>query len=143
MIKELYIMADSGLPLYHYSFISQINADETLFSGFITAIQSFMNEINIGSAKYFQTSDNDIYIRNVKKIAYVLIIDTQSDISRDKLDKLLDEIENKVGSELDIQNPKAPLNNNIIDKIVSKIVKDWTEHSNQSQPVQKLIDELW
>ncbi len=65
LIKELWILTEAGLPAYHQTVEKKV--DETLFGGFISAIQTFVrsfgdheiNKMDLGESKIVILSSKD------------------------------------------------------------------------------------
>ena len=73
------IQAQSGLPLF-----SKLNhsIDETLFSGILTAIQNFANELSLGGLSSFTTDEKTIFLTNREYITIAVIAPKELDFKK-------------------------------------------------------------
>ncbi len=72
------IDAYSGIPLF-----SKIkNIDDTLFSGFITAIRKFSEELSLGSLSSFSTDEKHIFLVAREKIVVAIITDIKIEFQK-------------------------------------------------------------
>ncbi|MCE7737067.1 MAG: hypothetical protein GPJ54_19430 [Candidatus Heimdallarchaeota archaeon] len=85
---------ETGIPVYTRDFISDSDTKNILFSGIMTAIQSVMKEMQIGSMKKIQTEKYQIYGEEKEKFFLFLI----GDITRPKF---IDEFMDYIGGFLD------------------------------------------
>ncbi len=66
----LIMHAESGLPLFSKL---KDNIDDVLFSGLLTAIKSFINELSLGGLSSFTTDENNFYLIGRESITTCLI----------------------------------------------------------------------
>ena len=77
MLLEVFIIEkNSSIFLIRRSFTKKkIDIDGVLFSGFISALSSFVIDLNIGQVKIFETGQHKVLISHHKGIIIVGIID--------------------------------------------------------------------
>ena len=98
MIKSVYIVSLTGVPLYIYDINSGQNIEEdnteqvTLFSGVLSAIQSLLSDFNVGEAKYFATESNEIFMEISNNFGLVLIKDLNDGYDAAIIRKILSEM---------------------------------------------------
>ncbi|MBD3229705.1 MAG: GTP-binding protein [Candidatus Lokiarchaeota archaeon] len=71
------IRKNSGVWLFTKNY--EIEFDSTLFSGFLTAVQNFVESLKIGKLTNFITNDKQIILASTKRIVVSLIIDLNDD----------------------------------------------------------------
>ncbi|MFX1534353.1 MAG: hypothetical protein ACFFDI_09040 [Promethearchaeota archaeon] len=77
IIKDLWIIASSGLCLYHYhASFSEYEIDETLFSGFIAALSSFAASLAKKQIDFLKMQNDEIYFISLNDIIVVSIMNT-------------------------------------------------------------------
>ncbi|MFX1255757.1 MAG: hypothetical protein ACFFCZ_29400 [Promethearchaeota archaeon] len=77
IIKDLWIIAGSGLCLYHYhASFSEYEIDETLFSGFIAALASFTASLAKKEIDFLKMQNDEIYFISLEDIIVVSIMST-------------------------------------------------------------------
>jgi hypothetical protein len=77
IIKDLWIIASSGLCLYHYHApFSEYEIDETLFSGFIAALASFTASLAQKEIDFLKMQNDEIYFISLEDTIVVSIMNT-------------------------------------------------------------------
>lgn len=137
MLDAIYIISRNGLPLYFKKLksIEKESIDKaTLFSGAISAIQTFLATMDVGEAKYFATKTHEIYMEIRKFFGVVLIKNINLEYEREKIDQILFEITEKIDFEiqeihsiLTFSNKQEQILNEIIDEVYSKFDRNFVE----------------
>ncbi|MHA1401235.1 MAG: hypothetical protein ACTSQE_12870 [Candidatus Heimdallarchaeaceae archaeon] len=99
MIDAIYLISRTGVPIYFKEHLSskEDNIDQvTLFSGVISAIQSVLSETKVGTAKYFATSTNEVFMEISEKFGVILIKNLDESYSREIIEKILSEITTEI-----------------------------------------------
>ena len=148
MVKSLYIVSKTGQPLYFFDFEKmgqQIIEDATLFSGMISAIRGFLNEMSIGEVSSFDTDKNRVYIRPIEDLAYVLIVDKSSNFSESMIQTLLKEFTTKIVIETNHETTVfiTKQENQLLNQMIMMIYNSWQDANKESQAAKKVQDELW
>ncbi len=146
MLDAIYIISQSGLPLYFRKLKSEGKESierATLFSGAITAIQTFLATMDVGEANYFATQTHEIYIKISKNFGVVIIKDINVAYEKEIIDKILSEIVSKIISEIqEIQevhtglifsHKQEQILNGIIDAVFSIYDQRFSEMSRFSE----------
>lgn len=77
IIKDLWIIEDSGLCLYHYhATFSDYEIDSTLFSGFIAALSSFTECLAQKQIDFLKLQNDELYFISLKEIIVVSVMST-------------------------------------------------------------------
>jgi len=98
MIKSIYIVSLTGVPLYIYdiAYEQDVNKDNTeqvtLFSGVLSAIQSLLSDFNVGEAKYFATESNEIFMEIIGNFVLVLIKELNDEYDASIVKKIMSEL---------------------------------------------------
>ena len=75
IIKELYVISKAGLCRFHYkASFSDYEIDETLFAGFIAALQNFTDSMAKVQIEYLAMSDDQIHLVSFEDIIIVAIM---------------------------------------------------------------------
>ncbi|MHA1803931.1 MAG: V4R domain-containing protein [Promethearchaeota archaeon] len=75
MLLEVFIIIGEGMLLLRRSFTKKMEVNGDLFSALITAIVSFVSEIQMGDVRKFETGNKQILIYPHEKIVIVGIVD--------------------------------------------------------------------
>ena len=149
MLSGLYIISNSGIPLYHQNELNFMfgegNTDnDILFSGLITAVQKFLVEIHVGEAKSFMTDNYNLNIYSEDHFAYVFIVDKKSSIS--SLGTLHKRLNAQIKPLLQDNENLDLISNNIRSLIklgVSKVLSEWIKEEEESSASKKAKESLW
>ncbi len=94
MIQAVYIISRTGLPIVvvdkgdeHSSF-----SDQALFSGIMTAIQSAMEEIDVGVPKFVDTEIFEVFIELSENFAVALLRKATKEVERNIMHEIKAEI---------------------------------------------------
>lgn len=92
-IEEVWIIEDSGICLFNHSIGS---IDETLFSGFLSSLQTFVGTISKGEKiKKIELGDSKLTIFNLDEYHLLIVIRTDQKTKDKYLDKKIQEIQKK------------------------------------------------
>ena len=91
-IDEVYIIEDSGVCLFNHS-IGKV--DETLFSGFLSSIQTFLETLGQDRIKKIEMGTSKITIFNLDEYHIFLVLRSPSKTKDKYIKKKLDEIQKR------------------------------------------------
>ncbi len=94
MIQAVYIISRTGLPIVVVDKGDENSSfsDQALFSGIMTAIQSAMEEIDVGVPKFVDTKKFEVFIELSDEIAVALLRKAQIEIERSIIHEITAEI---------------------------------------------------
>ena len=106
----LIMHSESGLPLF-----AQLDQkiDEVLFSGLLTAIKSFINELSLGGLSSFSTDEKNFYLTGREKITTCLISNKQLEfkdvyaLSLQIGSQFENKFENEISNQIDVSYFKS------------------------------------
>jgi hypothetical protein len=92
MLRDLFVVTSSGIPIYHGHFgeCHSINSDADMFSGLITAIQMFCKELGGSNIKHLEMENRNIAFHIKNNILFAIVAETED--SREFVDEKLDKI---------------------------------------------------
>ena len=119
MIQAVYVISRTGLPIVvvdkgdeHNSF-----ADKALFSGIMTAIQSAMEEIDVGVPKFVDTKKFEVFIELTDNFAVALLRKATKEVER----SIMHEITAEILKQISEKYPTLCDYNLLTDKQISEI----------------------
>ncbi len=145
---EIYIVKNDGVLLYYNS--SDKNKKQrvenaALFSGIISAIKSFLKELEIGDVQTFSTDENTIFIQTRSDLAYVFVINKKSNVDEKTVFNFLDEYSKEVCEIIDEKNTESWNDRtfNDIDEITDRFLNKLDSLIKESKITKNLMDVLW
>ena len=147
---EVYVLDSNGVPFFFISSAdnSQANIEDiTLFSGGITAIQSFLNSTNVGEVSSFTTNERIVTLKRVGNYNIVLVIDLDQFQAIRNVDSYLNQLSEslaKLSKKFSSfgQNQYEYVNEEFA-HYASEIVKKMDAEANMDDTTRKLMDSLW
>lgn len=91
LLRDIWILADSGIVLFHRVFDESINA--TLFGGMLSAINSFAEELTRGGLSNFELANKRFSL--LKKENYLFIANASKKYNSKKVKQELEILMNK------------------------------------------------
>ncbi len=94
MIQAVYIISRSGIPIVVVDRGDDDSSfsDQALFSGILTAIQSAMEEIDVGVPKFVDTKKFEVFIELSDEIAVALLRKGDIEVERPIIHEITSEI---------------------------------------------------
>ena len=150
-MSELYIVKDDGTLLYYNQLEAQKKTsieNATLFSGIISAIKHFLEEVEAGTIQEFQTNEKKIYIKNMDTLNLILIVDKKKVIDSSTIQNFLEKVAGKLSTIIEQFELKKEIhwNDKAIDEInliTDNIFKEFQLFCSESEASKKLMDTLW
>ncbi|MHA1733407.1 MAG: hypothetical protein ACTSU5_15780 [Promethearchaeota archaeon] len=101
-IYKLFVILESGLPVFSHEFSGEVEIDDTLLSGALNAITSLMTEaVGVNeSLDQIRFGDRVLLVSIREKIAGILITDQPTTFLRDGLDNFLTRFLQEYGGEI-------------------------------------------
>lgn len=144
----------SGIPLFHLVDEenlqnAELGKDPYLFSGVLSAIMTFLEDLKQGQLRKFQTEKLQIHIYNKDGFAVVFITENQKKIRQAKLNKLLQRmhlefmffyISTKRDDNLRIINTKEL---ELLEKRLTQLLHEWEKQSEEENSIQEIRESLW
>jgi hypothetical protein len=98
MIQAVYVISRSGIPIVVVDRGDEDSSfsDQALFSGILTAIQSAMEEIDVGVPKFVDTKKFEVFIELSDDIAVALLRKGDVEVERPIIHEITSEILQKV-----------------------------------------------
>ena len=128
MIQAVYIISRNGIPIVTVQ--TEIDSKEftevILFSGILSAIQTAMEEIDVGVPKFVDTKKFEIFIELAEEFAVALIRESKDVEDRDYMHEITAEILQKLDDKYDDLSDYNMLSEdqiNDIRKIIEKLVE--------------------
>lgn len=154
MGTALYMIDASGIPLFHLVDEenlqnAELGKDPYLFSGVLSAIMTFLEDLKQGQLRKFQTEKLQIHIYNKDGFAVVFITENQKKIRQAKLNKLLQRmhlefmffyISTKRDDNLRIINTKEL---ELLEKRLTQLLHEWEKQSEEENSIQEIRESLW
>ncbi len=119
MIQAVYVISRTGLPIVvvdkgdeHSSF-----TDKALFSGIMTAIQSAMEEIDVGVPKFVDTKKFEVFIELTDNFAVALLRRATKEVERN----IMHEITAKILKDISTKYPEISDYNLLSSKEIKEI----------------------
>ncbi len=153
----VYIIDESGIPLLYLdnplktksTKITPDMPEEFLFSGLVTAIMSFLEEMNQGKLKGFQTEKSNIFIYKLKTFSVIVVTDLNANIRVEELTELLKQLSlevsfklNSVPNQQEVWIVDESELKDLEDRIV-QLLTEWSTKKNEDPAVKKVRDSLW
>ena len=94
MIQAVYVISRSGIPIVVVDKGDEDSSfsDQALFSGILTAIQSAMEEIDVGVPKFVDTKKFEVFIELSDEIAVALLRKGDTTVERSLIHDITSEI---------------------------------------------------
>ena len=135
IFKNLWVINSSGLCVYSYKAnFSEYDLDENLFSGFITALASFTENLNQKNIRFLKLEEDELYFRDLKELIVVTIMNTAG-AEQSVIDQMLQFIGEKF-----LENYSESLKSPTFDW--STIVEDFTKEMNYVLGDEELYEEM-
>ncbi|MHA2503441.1 MAG: hypothetical protein ACXAE3_11300 [Candidatus Kariarchaeaceae archaeon] len=117
-LRDVFIMRDSGECVYHQSYeeTDRLEADGTLISSFLSTIEAFSSNVDVG-AKLLETANNRFVYHRSGEFIYV---------ARTQMDANADEI--------------ATVLNNVSQEVIKFLPEQWDGKVDRFEPVTALIE---
>lgn len=92
LIKDLWVIATSGLSLYRYSapYSGYSDIEDSLFGGFIAALSTFARSLSQKQIEFVALGNDEIYFINLEEIIVVAIISGGEATQQQVIDQLLE-----------------------------------------------------
>ncbi len=146
MIKGLYVISQAGVPIYSYN-ENETEDQDILFSGLITAIKKFLEEINVGQVRQFTTESHIIQIYSNAGYAVVFIFDLSSGIDAESGKKLYNTILEQLGDSIKMFEEAGTHFTDELETLLSLTISQslaiWKEYIAQSKVSKKIQESLW
>ncbi|MCG3216265.1 MAG: hypothetical protein KAS63_06080 [Candidatus Heimdallarchaeota archaeon] len=148
MIQSVYIISRSGLP------IVAVGKDEktqefteiALFSGIVSAIQTAMQEIDVGVPKFVDTKKFEIYIEIEEEFAVALVRESKEVEDRDFMHEITAEILNKLDEKYDDLSDYNMLSEsqiNDIRAIISRLIQKGEKELSKRKATKIASNSFW
>ncbi|MEE9410918.1 MAG: hypothetical protein V3V41_08320 [Candidatus Heimdallarchaeota archaeon] len=148
MIQSVYIISRSGLP------IVAVGKDEktqeftevALFSGIVSAIQTAMQEIDVGVPKFVDTKKFEIYIEIEEEFAVALVRESKEVEDRDLMHEITAEILNKLNEKYDDLSDYNMLSESQIDDIraiISRLIQKGEKELSKRKATKIASNSFW
>ena len=120
LLNEFWIISSDGLPVYHQTLTEEL--DQSLFGGFISAIQIFIKELGEEEIKKLEMGGSKIIILSSEDREWFFIGKSNIKAKEKKIHKYLSEIRE------------------IFFKHYRTVLKDWNKNTEIFQELDNLID---
>ena len=148
MIQSVYIISRSGLP------IVAVGKDEktqeftevALFSGIVSAIQTAMQEIDVGVPKFVDTKKFEIYIEIEEEFAVALVRESKEVEDRDFMHEITAEILNKLNEKYDDLSDYNMLSESQISDIraiISRLIQKGEKELSKRKATKIASNSFW
>ena len=148
MIQSVYIISRSGLP------IVAVGKDEktqeftevALFSGIVSAIQTAMQEIDVGVPKFVDTKKFEIFIEIEEEFAVALVRESKEVEDRDFMHEITAEILNKLDEKYDDLSDYNMLSESQIDDIraiISRLIQKGEKELSKRKATKIASNSFW
>ncbi len=148
MIQSVYIISRSGLP------IVAVGKDEktqeftevALFSGIVSAIQTAMQEIDVGVPKFVDTKKFEIYIEIEEEFAVALVRESKEVEDRDLMHEITAEILNKLNEKYDDLSDYNMLSESQISDIraiISRLIQKGEKELSKRKATKIASNSFW
>jgi predicted regulator of Ras-like GTPase activity (Roadblock/LC7/MglB family) len=148
MIQAVYIISRNGIPIVavHNESDSQGFTEVALFSGILSAIQTAMEEIDVGVPKFVDTKKFEIFIELAEEFAVALIRESKDIEDRDYMHEITAEILQKLDDKYDDLSDYNMLDENQINdirKIIVKLVEKGEKELSKRKATRIASDSFW
>ncbi len=148
MIQSVYIISRSGLP------IVAVGKDEktqeftevALFSGIVSAIQTAMQEIDVGVPKFVDTKKFEIFIEIEEEFAVALVRESKEVEDRDFMHEITAEILNKLDEKYDDLSDYNMLSESQISDIraiISRLIQKGEKELSKRKATKIASNSFW
>lgn len=144
IIKELYVISKAGLGRFHYkASFSDYEIDETLFAGFIAALQNFTDSMAKVQIEYLAMKDDQIHLVSVEDIIIVAIMSITG-----AEQKIIDQLLSFIGKKF-VDNYRTYLErpnfqwDSIVEDFTKQIEFIWADKEVYEEAKRGLISELF
>ncbi|MHA1989608.1 MAG: hypothetical protein ACXACX_11315 [Candidatus Hodarchaeales archaeon] len=144
IIKELYVISKAGLCRFHYkASFSDYEIDETLFAGFIAALQTFTDSMAKVQIEYLAMQEDQIHLVSVEDIIIVAIMSITG-----AEQKIIDQLLTFIGKKF-VDNYKSYLErpnfqwDSIVEDFTKQIEFIWADKEVYEEAKRGLISELF
>lgn len=148
MIQSVYIISRSGLP------IVAVGKDEktqeftevALFSGIVSAIQTAMQEIDVGVPKFVDTKKFEIFIEIEEEFAVALVRESKEVEDRDFMHEITAEILNKLNEKYDDLSDYNMLSESQISDIraiISRLIQKGEKELSKRKATKIASNSFW
>jgi hypothetical protein len=99
-LKDFYVIRDSGECVYHQSYVMEndkIEADQTIMSSFLSAIETFSSNVDLG-AKMLETTNNRFIYHKDPKSEWLFVARTEKTVNPEDISSKLGTISGIVNS---------------------------------------------
>jgi len=148
MIQSVYIISRNGMP------IVAVGKDEktqeftevALFSGILSAIQTAMQEIDVGVPKFVDTKKFEIFIEIEDEFAVALVKESKDEEERDFMHEITAEILNKLNEKYDDLSDYNMLSESQVQdirSIISKLIQKGEKELSKRKATKIASDSFW
>ncbi|OLS32678.1 MAG: hypothetical protein HeimAB125_06460 [Candidatus Heimdallarchaeota archaeon AB_125] len=148
MIQAVYVISRSGIPIVVVDKGDENSSfsDQALFSGILTAIQSAMEEIDVGVPKFVDTKKFEVFIELSDEIAVALLRKGEIEVERQIIHEMTSEILQNISSNFPNIGDYNLLSEEQIDEI-EKYVEEMIEKGDKEIAKRKatkiVSDSFW
>ncbi len=148
MIQSVYIISRDGLPILTVGKDTKTQefTDVALFSGILSAIQTAMEEIDIGVPKFVDTKKFEIFIELADEFAVALVRESTEIEERDIMHEITAEILEKLDDKYDDLSDYNILSQDQLDDIkdiITKMIKKGEKEISKRKATKIISDSLW
>ena len=148
MIQSVYIISRNGMP------IVAVGKDEktqeftevALFSGILSAIQTAMQEIDVGVPKFVDTKKFEIFIELEDEFAVALVKESKDADEREYMHEITAEILNKLDEKYDDLSDYNMLSDSQVKdirRIISKLILKGEKELSKRKATKIASDSFW
>jgi len=148
MIQSVYIISRDGLPILAVGKDAKTQefTDVALFSGILSAIQTAMEEIDVGVPKFVDTKKFEIFIELADEFAVALVRESTEIEERDIMHEITAEILEKLDAKYDDLSDYNILSQEQLDdikEIITKMIKKGEKEISKRKATKIISDSLW
>ena len=148
MIQSVYIISRNGMP------IVAVGKDEkteeftevALFSGILSAIQTAMQEIDVGVPKFVDTKKFEIFIELEDEFAVALVRESKDIEDRDFMHEITADILNKLDEKYDDLSDYNMLSEKQVEDIknmISRLIQKGEKELSKRKATKIASDSFW
>jgi hypothetical protein len=148
MIQAVYIISRNGLPIICVGKDEKEDefGEAALFSGILSAIQTAMQEIDVGVPKFVDTKKFEIFIELEEEFAVALVRESTEVEERDIMHEITAEILDRLDKKYDDLSDYNLLNDdqlNDIRRIITNMIQKGEKELSKRKATKIASDSLW